>query len=220
MTTTIPAWRKAKKLPLWRLNKLTIASESHTSRDEDLCALELVAWLAGEPHSDCPSCTCPVIAAMVRKLNYGITDDAMRTRLLGPILPLLLDTAVDSKVMRVRAYIAADYACREAAPIALEAYRRSDWASRLCGLAPIVDRATALVAQKVANEVADGFDVAAYAAYAAADAAEASATANAADYAGAYAAYAAAYAAHAVKGKEKIYQSAVDCIRRMCEMMT
>ena len=37
-------------------------------RKNDLCAMEMVAWLAGEAHSDEPECACPVLAAMVRAL--------------------------------------------------------------------------------------------------------------------------------------------------------
>jgi hypothetical protein len=219
MTTT--HWRKAKKLSLRRLNKLTIASGAHISRDEDLCGLELVAWLAGEPHSDHPECACPVIAAMVRRLNDRIPDDATRTRVLRPLLPLALNTAAGPKVTLVRVYIAADYACREAAPLALEARGRRALAVRLRALDPIVDRkaaaaaAVAAVAYVNAANDAAATAVVAYAVAAADDAAD-----NAVNDAAASAANAVvAYAAN-VKVKEKIYKSAADCIRRMCAVTT
>lgn len=70
---------------LEKLSDLVIHRSNHSSFESGHCALEVVAWLAGEPHSDTPECTCPTIASFVRRWNDGITDDARRTAILKPI---------------------------------------------------------------------------------------------------------------------------------------
>jgi hypothetical protein len=35
---------------------LILKQGSHTAREYGMCAMEAVAWLAGEPHSDTPTC--------------------------------------------------------------------------------------------------------------------------------------------------------------------
>ena len=52
-----------------------LARGSHESPADGMCALEAVAWLAGEPHSDRPACVCPVIGAWLRVVNDGLSDD-------------------------------------------------------------------------------------------------------------------------------------------------
>ena len=48
---------------------------NHKAREDGMCALEAVAWLAGEPHTDHPKCVSQVIGAFVR---YGMTTSTMR----------------------------------------------------------------------------------------------------------------------------------------------
>lgn len=43
-----------------RTVKLTYGG--HESRERGVCLMEAVAWMAGEPHSDRPSCTDPALA--------------------------------------------------------------------------------------------------------------------------------------------------------------
>ena len=43
--------------------------------DLELCVNELVALLAGEPHSDAPQCQCPVIGAAMMRYNDRVDDD-------------------------------------------------------------------------------------------------------------------------------------------------
>jgi len=45
------------------LNNIVLRYGSHGTSDKGMCAMEAVAWLANEPHSDRPACTCSVIAA-------------------------------------------------------------------------------------------------------------------------------------------------------------
>jgi hypothetical protein len=225
---------------LAQLESMVLLGGAHPD-DDGKCAMEAVAWLANEPHSDAPSCTCRVIASFVRRLNDRISDDETRTRLLRPLIRTLIGTVGDRRVMIKRGYIAADFAVRVAAPIALESRGRTVDADTLRALDPIIDRETALKARAAAAYAADA-DAAAYAAYAAAAAAAAGAAAGAAAYA-AYAAYAAddaayaaaadaaayaAYAAYAAAAayaadadaaaRVKVYELAVDCITRMIEV--
>jgi hypothetical protein len=85
MTTALP-----KTLPLIGLDGIVLRAGGHESRESGVCAMEAVAWLAGEPHSDTPQCACPVIGAFMRSWNDAIPDDAHRTALLKPLLPLLV----------------------------------------------------------------------------------------------------------------------------------
>ena len=187
-------WRNNPKLPKTRLKDVVLKYGSHIDRSNGLCAMEVVAWLAGETHSDRPTCACPVIAAMVRGLNDAISDnDELRTRLLRPLLPQLLNTAASRKVTIQRGFIATDFAVRVVAPIALEVVGLKDEATKLRALAPIADKATARAAAYAARAAA------AYAADAARDAADA--------------ARAAADAA-----RVELFELEVDCIKRMLEV--
>ena len=49
--------------------------------DRDMCVMEAVAFMAGEPWSDRPMCACPVVSAFLRSWNDELSDDD-RDRLL------------------------------------------------------------------------------------------------------------------------------------------
>ncbi len=93
-TTAEPRPRLPKKLPLDQLGEIVLKHGSHTKRVQGVCALEAAAWLAGEQHSDHPSCVCPVISAFAGRWNDDLTNDDDRTRLLRPLLPVILEDAV------------------------------------------------------------------------------------------------------------------------------
>jgi hypothetical protein len=206
---------------LEKLAALTLKHGSHADFAKGVCAMEAVSWLAGEKHSDSPECTCPVIAAFVRRFNDRLLSDEERTALLRPIVPVLVGTRSTREVVVKRGYLAADWSVRIMLPILLRAL---DWeAQAVAGesLPAVVDRTSALRARLVAQDVrkhadANVANAAAYAAYAAdaatyaADAADAANAANAAN---------AAYAAWNKRlsgAREEINLSAVDLIRRMC----
>lgn len=63
----------------------------HATREDGVCAMEAVAWLAGEPHSDTPECTSPVVAAFVRQWNDSMRSNTER-EILRPLLPKLINT--------------------------------------------------------------------------------------------------------------------------------
>src|SRR5215813_10490213 len=70
---------------------LDLSSGSHDSVEDGLCAIEAVAWLANEKHSDHPECVCPVLGAFFRAWNDGLPDDERNT-VLRPFLPRLIGT--------------------------------------------------------------------------------------------------------------------------------
>lgn len=94
-----------------------ISNGKHESREQGMCAAEMVAYLAGEMHSDHPACLCPVIGEFLRGINDAIPDDDMRSELLSPILLSLAGTRSTPEIERRRAYLCADWAVRVCAPM-------------------------------------------------------------------------------------------------------
>lgn len=77
-----------------RLSKIAnrpLFSGSHTPSGNEMCVMEAVAYVAGEPWSDRPMCACPVIAAFLRRWNDCLPDDD-RTLLLAPLIPRVIGT--------------------------------------------------------------------------------------------------------------------------------
>src|SRR5262245_54913746 len=91
------------------LESLVLLRGSHDGRMKDgkptVCAMEAVAWLAGEGHTDHPVCVSPVLGAYVRRLN-DVLDERGRQR-LKPYLPRLIGTAGDDAADRRRGWMAA-----------------------------------------------------------------------------------------------------------------
>lgn len=92
-------------------NKLTaLAGEfrlspgKHASPEEGMCAMELVAFLNGGPHTDHPRCTCEIISAFVRHINDHMPDD-MRQKLL-PYQPRLIGTVSEEHEQERHEYFA------------------------------------------------------------------------------------------------------------------
>ena len=46
----------------------------HHDPGHGVCLMELTAFLAGEPHTDHPACTHPVLAAVARVANDATSD--------------------------------------------------------------------------------------------------------------------------------------------------
>jgi hypothetical protein len=82
----------------------------HRNPKKGACFMELASFLAGEPWSDHPSCTHPLLASLARDVNDHVGDYA-RTR-LAPLIPEVIGLRSDDP--RVDAWIA-----REAALAAL-----------------------------------------------------------------------------------------------------
>lgn len=77
------------------LKTFSLGRGSHKTREDGMCLLESVAYLAGEPHSDRPECVSPYLASFARILNDSVEDD-LRQELLGAMPWRLIGTNVDS----------------------------------------------------------------------------------------------------------------------------
>lgn len=171
-----------------QLESIDLDSGQHDTFSEGHCAMEVVAWLAGEGHTDAPECASHVLRRYTIALNdRWTTPDRQR---LKPYLPRMIGTSNDGKDLR-RAYLAADWAVRTLLPLLLDRRGKTDQAQRLRDLPAITDTTTAQSARDAADAVYDAADADAYAA----DADAADADADYAYAAGAYAAAAYAYAA-------------------------
>ena len=137
-----------ERLPLLGLEGIVLKSGVHASRDAGVCAMEALAWIAGEPHSDHPRCACPVIGAFMRSWNDSLPDDETRTRILRPLLPLLVGSRSTKAVELQRSYLAVDWLARDCAPAWLSL--RDDLKAHvvaLRGLKPLTDAASCRAAQ-------------------------------------------------------------------------
>jgi len=124
---------------LRELETIHLLKGAHEERESGMCAMEAVAWLAGEPHSDRPQCACPVISAFMTSWNDALPD-AERDRLLKPLLAKIVDTRASRATEERRSYLALDWLIRVATPewLALCPDLRFH-AETLRGLAAIVD---------------------------------------------------------------------------------
>ncbi len=92
---------------------------SHDTFEEGHCLLEVVAHLAGEPHTDHPTCACPVISAAGRRLNDEILSDERRNVSLGGLAPMIVGTK-DASQERTRSLEWLDWIIRVSLPAWLE----------------------------------------------------------------------------------------------------
>ena len=97
-----------------------LARGAHSTPEEGLCTLEVVAMLAGEGHTDQPECCCPAIGSFVFRWNDDLKDDE-RTTLLLPLTTRLVGSVNDEQITWRRAILAIDWLLRSATPDWLEA---------------------------------------------------------------------------------------------------
>jgi hypothetical protein len=109
---------------------------AHPTRDDGMCAMEMVSWLGGEAHSDEPRCSCPVIAAFVRACNDAMGDEA-RNRHLRPLVPQLVNTRRTAEVERARGMLVLDDLVRTLLPVWLRRQGRRDEETLLASLPPV-----------------------------------------------------------------------------------
>jgi hypothetical protein len=91
----------------------TLSYGTHATPEEGRCAMEWVSHLAGEPHSDSPSCVSPVLRALCISLNDGLPDGPRQR--LRPYLARTIGTAGDG-LDEERAWLAMDWLIRTYAP--------------------------------------------------------------------------------------------------------
>lgn len=131
------------------IDTVLLRSGSHPNRSNGLCLMEVVSWVAGEPHSDRPTCACPVLAAFGRHLNdANWPSDQDRTDALKPAIALLVGSANPARE-KARRYALVDLAVRKWAPISMDHAKMPEQAAALRALTPIVDDATQAEASTV-----------------------------------------------------------------------
>lgn len=78
----------------------SLTAGAHDADSGEACVMEYVSVLAGEPWSDRPECTHPILAHEARTAN-DLLDDADRPRLV-PLVGRLFGTSDDSAELRAR----------------------------------------------------------------------------------------------------------------------
>ena len=168
---------------------LHLTSGAHTTRSDGVCLMEAAAWLAGDGHTDAPTCVSPYL----RRFGIAVNDcatDARRQDLI-PFISLVVGTAGDGLEGK-RRWIAADHLTRAVLPKWLDRAGLPAQATAARNFTPIIDAATYHEAHLLVREIravtgklrAARLDVARAAARKAIDA---DADADAAAYAAAYA---------------------------------
>jgi hypothetical protein len=56
------------------IDRQRVAAGAHDRPEDGMCVMEMVAYVAGEQHSDHPQCVSPVIATFMRTWNDGLGD--------------------------------------------------------------------------------------------------------------------------------------------------
>ena len=125
----------------------TLDRGAHDGDSGVMCAMEAVAWIAGEPWSDAPQCASPAISQFMRSWNDALPD-ADRTRVLMPLLPEIIGTRTTETDEQTRAWMAMDWAVRVYTPRWLREAGLTDHAVRIERLAPLVDAAAAIASKQ------------------------------------------------------------------------
>ena len=95
-------------------------SGAHDSREDGLCVMEAVAYVAGEPHSDRPKCASPVLSAFCRSWNDGLPSDAERNKWLAEFVWRLPGTVASAEIELRRSEMCIDWLVREYLPAFLD----------------------------------------------------------------------------------------------------
>ena len=199
-----------------RLAKVEVLAKGNHSPNDDgaMCVMEAVAYVTGEPWSDHPKCTCPVITALMISWNDGLPDS--ERGMLLPLIPKLVGTRGSKALERRRSLMAADWLIRTHTPAWLRLAGLNDQALMIEGLPEITDTAQypslrgplEVVRLDASRARAAAWAAALDAAWAAAlDAAWAAAVDAAVD----------AAAAKLKPTKDALQQSAYQLVIRMCE---
>lgn len=123
-----------------RLAKITTLYSGAHNPNGKMCAMEAVAFVAGEPWSDHPECASLVIGAFMRAWNDALPDDE-RTALLLPLVPKLVGTRGSAELEKRRSLMAADWLVRVNTPAWLRLAGLTDHADALANLPQIINLA-------------------------------------------------------------------------------
>jgi hypothetical protein len=115
------------------LDSLVLEKGVHAPSDAEMCVMEAVAYVAGEPWSDRPACASKVIGAFLRSWNDTLNDDD-RNRLLKPYVTRLVGTVGTAAQEDRRAWMCLDWLVRTYTPAWLRAAKLDTQAAVLAGL--------------------------------------------------------------------------------------
>jgi len=121
------------------LKGVTLQKGNHEDLAAGVCAMEAVAYIAGEPHSDRPSCACPVLSSFMRRWNDTLPD-ADRA-MLKPYIMRVIGTKATMAVEVRRSSLAFDWLAREYTPAWLDVAGLTKHADALRGAKKIVNAA-------------------------------------------------------------------------------
>ncbi|WP_267423530.1 glycosyltransferase family 61 protein [Methylobacterium sp. GC_Met_2] len=116
----------------------TLAAGPHADAASGLCALEAVAYVAAEPHSDQPACASPTLATFVRTWSDRLPQDA-RDALILPLVPRLVGTRGSEALERRRVALAADWLVRTHLPAWFRLAKLNVEGDALAGLPELTD---------------------------------------------------------------------------------
>lgn len=78
---------------LAKLDTISLNSGSHSTFKQGHCAMEVVAWLTNEKHTDLPVCVNSTLARIIQSWNDGIRTTEQRSEVLKPLLLPTMGTA-------------------------------------------------------------------------------------------------------------------------------
>ena len=105
-----------------------LSQGAHPTPEKGRCAMEWVAYLVGEPHSDQPACVSPVLRRFCIAFNDRLGDQDRQK--LRPYLARTIGTAGDGQDPE-RLRICSDWLTREVMPTWLDLAGRAETAQRL-----------------------------------------------------------------------------------------
>ena len=132
------------------IEELILRKGAHSEDSGEMCVMEAVAFVAGEPWSDHPACASNIIGAFMRSWN-DLLDDEGRQK-LKPYVTKLVGSKAPKTVENKRAWLATDWLIHHQAPAWLDLAGCTEQAAALRALPPILSTAKAKKAQPVLND--------------------------------------------------------------------
>lgn len=145
-------------------SKIVLKAGYHRTREEGMNAVEAAAYLAGLGHSVRPYGVCAIICQVMHVWSDHLPNNRIRTRLLVPLLPTILNTRAAAEIMVRRSWMAVDWLVRVYTPAWLELAGLAAHASALRALTPIVDAASGEASKGVTRAARAAWDDARHAA--------------------------------------------------------
>jgi hypothetical protein len=129
------------------LDGIHLISGAGSPDGDELCVMQWVARFAGEPVTDHPACTSPVLTAFAIAWNDAASDEQRQE--LIPYIPRLVGTAGDSAADERRAWPATDWLVRTFTPTWLRRAGLTERAAELEALPELTSTELARSAQAV-----------------------------------------------------------------------